>query len=335
MGVGVGEDVGIEVGDGDHRVDGAGLNVHDDGRGVAGVPCRVVERLLEEVGDVVLEAGVDGQLHGVTGDGVFRLQRVDRVTLGVLLVGGEAHLPAEVVLVALFEAGDTDGLVEVVAEVGVLLAVFGALGADVAEDVGERGAGGVVAAGGDGELDAGHVGGGLVEHLGLFGGEVLLAEIDGDVVGLVGEGGFHLDLDIEGRNARDLFDLLVDGIAGIFGLGQELGDDRGRVNGHVLDEWIAVAIEDLTARRQDVVLTDVVLVGALGVVGAIDELHVDEADDKDHEESKHGNAEDIEVAVGPVAATAARCPEAFVQDAHKLEAASLKSHAMAFQSYKA
>ena len=343
--VGLRENVVVVGRQRDHRIDFAGLGAHHHCSCHAGVPVvagRVAHRILEELGDEFLQARIDRELEAVAGDGVVRLQGGDQAALGILLHPAVADLPAQVAFVAVLQAVFANGFVVGVAELSQGRSLFDVLQADVSEDMRERVPRWVVPGGGDREFDAGHVCRSLFHHDRLVLRQVLLYR-DRDEGHAVVFGVLDERLDVQHLCARQLGELQEDLIArclvgfivvAVFVIGQKFRREGGGVFGDVLDERFAVAVDDKAARREDVRGDDVVLGGPAGVVRAVDELHVDEANREDAEEQQDRRAQDVEVSVRPVTArTLLRAAaKAFVQHAHPLPPAPLETHPAASPS---
>src|SRR5690606_30617762 len=82
-------------------------------------------------------------------------------------------------------------------------------------------------------------------------------------------------------------------------IGQELGDNRRRVEAHILHEWLTLRVEDHAPRGQNLRRLDVVVPRSLGVFLAVHNLQIRQAYNEDAEKYHHRDAESVEIAVRP------------------------------------
>ena len=257
----------------------------------------------EQFVDVALQVGVDGEDKAAAALGFGALDGGDEVALSIDLGYGAARIAAQGGLVTSLDAHLPYHLVEGIAVILQHAPLLGGLRPDVAEDVAELGAAGVEPPRLDREGDAGKIGRDLLEHegdgpiesAGDGEGQVALAPVFGH-----GDRLFNL----EDGYAEKVFQVQVEAVAIVRVLGQEAGCDEGGEGAAVLHEGLALAVEDEATGGAYALDDDAIQLGPLGVLGAIDKLHLGEPDAQDHEEDNHGNAQHSHVSVGPVAAEA-------------------------------
>ena len=165
-------------------------------------------------------------------------------------------------------------------------------GADVAEDVGEEGAGGVGAAGGGFDLEAGD----FALQAGDAEGEFFVGvgfEDDGEE-GVDAAAAFEdVGFDVVGGEAEEGAEAEGDGVGG--GVGDVGGDDGDGEGGDVFDEGGAVAVEDEAADGGGVGGADAVDGGAGFELVVAEDLEADELDGEDAEEDEDEDAEQADL----------------------------------------
>ena len=288
----VAEDVVVVAGQADQGQDLAGLGVADDRH----ADVAVEQPLLEHLGDRLLEVEVDRHDQVLARLGTLDAQRADLAAGRLDLVHLAAGPASEDGLVRVFDAGRADLVVDRVAVLLDLLLVLGGREdgrrdrAEVAEDVGQQAAIGVLARGLDGDLDAGQVRQVLLDQQRVLARHVRL---DGD-----GIEGVPLGLPLfDGlphlwhRHADELAEARV-GLRLLGGL--EVGrDDRDDEDRRVGRGNRALTVVDDAARGRDLTDPDTVVVGALSKLWPFDDLKSPELGGEQREGDEDCGAEEM------------------------------------------